>query len=520
MSRSFSTETMSVRWWPAAAILTLASLVMLFIWGFLEAPRQEKNIISAFVFIASTALLLIWWCFLSRIRMRLRLGAVVSLVAVLGLATQIFEIVGVSGDLVPIIRLKSEKVQEMPSDSTPVPASIPSTGTVEEVQSSFPQFLGPDRNAILTGIALSSEQIRTAPQELWRQAVGQGWSGFVVEGSFAYTQEQEGEKEAVTCYQLASGTLIWKFTYSAEYASVIAGNGPRSTPTIAGNYLVTLGSTGVLTCLERFSGKLIWSHDVVQENGAGIPEWGVSASPLVAGKEVTVPVGDKGKNGLQVFNLETGSLIRSYPSISSSYSSPILARWDDHTQMLYMHHRGVAGFAVDRDEKLWDMAWGNHYPDVALPLVLPGMKVFISSGYGVGCSLLQLKVNHDELWSVETIWKHRSMKAKFTNLVTRDGYVYGLDDGMMACISLEDGTRQWKEGRYGHGQMFLLDNVMMVLSEKGDIIWMEINPREAKVISQWHALDGKTWNPPCLAWPYLLLRNDQEAVCYQFSTSE
>ena len=108
------------------------------------------------------------------------------------------------------------------------------------------------------------------------------------------------------------------------------------------------------------------------------------------------------------------------------------------------------------------------------------------------------------------------MKAKFTNVVERDGYIYGLDDGIMACVNLETGERQWKEGRYGHGQILTLDNAILLLSERGDIVWLEINPTQANELNRWHAIDGKTWNPPCLAWPYLLVRNNQEAVCFQF----
>ena len=115
----------------------------------------------------------------------------------------------------------------------------------------------------------------------------------------------------MTCYQLSTGSLLWEYSYLADYSSVIAGNGPRATPTISGDFLVTMGSTGVLNCLKRSDGELIWSHDVIEEAQAKIPEWGFSPSPLVMQSQVIVPTGEGGESGLRVYDLETGSLVRS-----------------------------------------------------------------------------------------------------------------------------------------------------------------------------------------------------------------
>ncbi len=514
MADSKNNSSRSIRWWPSWVIGTLAIIAFAYVWEFRDAPRQEKNIQSAVITIITSILLLVWWIFFSRAKWKHRLSIVLVLALLVGIGTQFFEIIGVSGDLVPIIRFKSSTSQQSAIEKVD---SAVDFGSMPRAEQSFLQFLGSNRNAVLPGVNIPREQMQTPPKELWRQPIGQAWSGFVVEGPLAYTQEQAGDQEAITCYQLSNGNLIWQHAHEANYQSVIAGNGPRATPTIAGDHLVTMGSTGVLNCFDKSSGEVLWSHNVIEDTKAKIPEWGFSPSPLVIESEVIVPSGEGGESGLRVYDLKTGSLLRTYPALSASYSSPILAQWGEQSQILYLHHKGVAGLSTTSDQMLWDMAWGTQYPDVAVPVVLPESKVFITSGYGVGCALLELSANESGEWTAKQIWKQRTMKAKFTNVVTRDGFVYGLDDGMMACIDLETGRRQWKEGRYGHGQMFLLDNAIMILSEKGDIVWLEINPKQSEVIAQWHALDGKTWNPPCLAWPYLLLRNDQEAVCYQFS---
>ena len=107
------------------------------------------------------------------------------------------------------------------------------------------------------------------------------------------------------------------------------------------------------------------------------------------------------------------------------------------------------------------------------------------------------------------------MKAKFSNVIAAGEFIYGLDDGILACIDLQEGERQWKSGRYGHGQMILVDNLLLITTEKGDVVLVEPNPEEHKELARFSAIKGKTWNNPALAGPHLLVRNNQEAACYE-----
>jgi outer membrane protein assembly factor BamB len=505
------------RWWPFIGILCLACAALVYVWNFRDVPRQEKNINSAVIGIATLALSLIWWTLFSRIKWRVRIAGVILVAACLVVGSQLFEITGVSGDLVPIIGLKSSSGSSASLPSNPPvqikPDDMPPLDLIERP---FTQFLGSDRNTQIKGLNASPDHIQKIPKEIWRQPIGDAWSGFVAMEGFVYTQEQTVDQESVTCYAVHNGKLIWRYDYPAAYESVIAGSGPRSTPALTENRIIAVGSTGQLTCLDRSSGELIWSHSVVEDNSAKVPEWGFSPSPLIWQEKVIVPSGMQGQDGLRVYALDTGELERSYPQVPSSYSSPIVTTIADHEIILYFHDRGLAAFATDTDQKIWDHPWGTSHPDVALPVVLSNNRVFISSGYGVGCALLEIQSTETGNWTIEERWKTMGMKAKFTNVVERDGYIYGLDDGIMACVNLETGERQWKQGRYGHGQILTLDNAILLLTERGDIVWLEINPTQAKELNRWHAIDGKTWNPPCLAWPYLLVRNNQEAVCFQF----
>ena len=99
--------------------------------------------------------------------------------------------------------------------------------------------------------------------------------------------------------------------------------------------------------------------------------------------------------------------------------------------------------------------------------------------------------------------------------VEHDGYVYGLDDGVLVCLDPATGERCWKKGRYGHGQIILAEDLLLVTTEKGEVILIEPNPEEFRLLGSMAPFEGKTWNPPALAGSLLLLRTDSEAVLYE-----
>ncbi|NKB68603.1 MAG: hypothetical protein GKR89_16190 [Candidatus Latescibacteria bacterium] len=152
---------------------------------------------------------------------------------------------------------------------------------------------------------------------------------------------------------------------------------------------------------------------------------------------------------------------------------------------------------------------------MAQPLPLPGNRLLASSGYGVGSKLFTLGRSGSGVLQPALVWESIRLKAKFSNFVHRQGYIYGLDDGILTCIDVQDGSRQWKGGRYGHGQLMLVDDLLLIQAEQGDLILVKAQPEGLTEVARMPALQGKTWNNPALAPPYLLVRNHLEAACYR-----
>ena len=99
--------------------------------------------------------------------------------------------------------------------------------------------------------------------------------------------------------------------------------------------------------------------------------------------------------------------------------------------------------------------------------------------------------------------------------VVRGGSAYGLDDGILTCLDLETGARRWKAGRYGHGQVLLVEDLLLVQAEDGTLALVEATPEGHRELGRFRPLKDKTWNNPALAGKYLLVRNDHEAACYE-----
>lgn len=508
-----------VRWWPGLVILGLAVAVTIGIRFWPNTSFQQKNIATAQVVIVSLFLALLWVLFFSRLRWSMRLGIFGGVVSVIGLMAGLFRIHGVTGDLLPILEWRWKPSDPM---ATPVSEPPPPAGRKEllaQTTNDFPQFLGPQRNATVTGPPLAHDWKAQPPEKLWSQSVGPAWSGFAVLGNYAVTQEQRGADEMVVAYDLPTGKVLWSHADKAHYNTIIAGEGPRATPTIANNRVYTLGATGLLNCLDLTTGARIWSKDIIKDNQATVNGWGMSGSPLVINQKVVVNAGGADGRSLVAYDAATGDFVWGGGNAGADYSSPLLATLAGIRQIL-IFARSVSAHDEVSGEVLWEYPWPGGHPHIAMPVILPGDRVLVTSGYGTGSELLQIRRGTDGKWSATRLWKSIRLKAKFTNVVYRDGFIYGLDDGILVCLDAADGSLKWKEGRYGHGQVILSGSLLLVTDEGGDIVLVEPVPEAHRELTRFTALHGKTWNPPALAGEYLVVRNDKEAVCYRLPTAK
>jgi outer membrane protein assembly factor BamB len=106
------------------------------------------------------------------------------------------------------------------------------------------------------------------------------------------------------------------------------------------------------------------------------------------------------------------------------------------------------------------------------------------------------------------------MKNQFTSSVLHEGFIYGLDESILACLDAETGDLKWKGGRYGFGQVMLASGHLIVLTEDGNLALVRATPERHHEITRFSVLDGKTWNHPAIADGYLLVRNLREMAAF------
>jgi outer membrane protein assembly factor BamB len=504
-----SPQVVRVRWRWALGICIVAAIALIVAWAS-DVSRQQHMLVTMIISVVTLFLHLVWAVLFSRFPGRARIAIFSgAAIVIIGLVNSL-QISGVTGDLVPILRWRWKKaptaMAESPRKAETAPRKVSTAN--------FPQFLGPNRNGIIPGILLETNWTAHPPQELWRHAVGSAWTGFVVEDGIAVTQEQRGEDELVTAYELESGKLIWTHTDSTRYFTTLGGEGPRANPTIANKRIYTFGATGILNCLDLATGKAIWTINAVAEDSASVPSWGFAGAPLVHAGLVIVNVGGKDGRSLVAHDANTGKFVWGGGNDSAGYSSPTVMELAGSKLVVLFNHAQVEGHDLATGKILWEHPWRNGTPHCAMPIQITPNRLLASQGYGYGSELLEV-TRTNEAWTVEGIWKSNRLKSKFANLVLYDGYVYGLDDGVLVCLDAATGERKWQGERHGHGQMLLVGEVILLMAENGEVLLIQLAPTEERPLAQFRALNSKTWNPPALAGEYLLVRNDLEAACFK-----
>ena len=398
---------------------------------------------------------------------------------------------------------------------------------VSDPKVDFPAFQGPARDAVLPDAKLDRDWTSHPPKQLWRQEIGAGWSGFVVVGGYAFTQEQRGEDECVVCRDLTTGKELWVHSEKAPYEGKpryegMGGPGPRCTPTVEDGRVYTVGATGIFNCLDAATGHRIWMHNIVTENGGSVAGHGVCGSPLIVGNLVVVAPTGKPAGSLAAYDRVTGKLAWCTGVNNASYATPMLASVAGVEQILNYDEHGLTGHDPVTGKVLWHFVWSSDEPICSQPIPNAGApdQILVTIGYGKGSALIKVSCAADGKWNVEQLWESKRMKTKFTTAVAHNGYVYGLDDGIMQCIEMKTGRQMWKGGHYSHGQILLAGNTIIVQTEPGPVVLLDTNPKQLTELGTLPALSSKTWNCPALAGKYLLLRNDHEAACYEVSLAK
>ena len=492
--------------------------------------RGSRLSLTGLLLAITIVLVLGWFLFLPAIRWSTRRNVMVFLgLVVVGTLVAVRR-VEFSGDMKPTFDFRwmpdrADVLEAHRARQRPAADAATELVMVETSAHDVLEFRGPRRDGIVEGVKLARDWTAHPPKLVWRQPVGGGYAGFVVAGPLAITIEQRRDKEAIVAYDFDSGRERWVFDYPALFSETAGGDGPRATPTIHQGQVYSLGATGVLTCVDLASGRGVWSVNVLEENGAANLDWAMAGSPLVLGEVVLVnPGNQKGtaeSRAIAAYDLATGKRAWAAGEAKAGYASLMLASVAGAQQIIIFDGVGLAGFDAAERVELWRVPWNSQFGiNASQPVVVGDDRLFITSASGA--ALVQVAAADAGKWTAEIVWKNNKLKSSYGCPIVFQERVYGIDESLLACLDLASGRQLWKarSGNYGHGQLLLCGDLLVVLAETGELALVEASPEQFHELGRIQAIDGKTWNNPTLAGSRILVRNHLEMAAYDLATEQ
>ncbi len=384
----------------------------------------------------------------------------------------------------------------------------------------WPQLLGPARDGRSAEKDLLDTWPARGPVVVWKHDVGQGFASPVIAGDRLILFHRVAGDDVVECLSASTGKEKWRVTTPTTYRDDYGkGDGPRSTPVIAGERVFTLGPAGQLVCRDLKTGKKQWDKSLLDDYTVKKSYFGVGTSPIVEGKNLLVNVGGDNGAGIVALNLETGKEAWKATDHDASYASPIAATIDGVRHVFFFTREGLASIDPANGKVRFTKRWRARIAtsvNAASPVLLGGDHLFLSSCYDTGAILLKVKKDR-----VEEVWKNKeSLNCHFSTPVAVGDQLYGFEGrqeegGQLRCIDWKTGKVRWTENAYGCGSVIAAGDKLFVLGENGDLGLVKADPSKYQEKARFGALGKSVRGHLALANGMLYARDGSKLVCWK-----
>lgn len=379
----------------------------------------------------------------------------------------------------------------------------------------WPQWRGANRDGISKETGLLKQWPDGGPPLVWKATgAGRGYSSFSIAKGRLYTMGLRGDREYLIAFDVANGKEVWATAHGSAYRNN-RGDGPRGTPTIDGERLYALGGSGDLSCLDVRSGKVIWSMNVLSKFGGSNIRWGISESPLVIGDKVLVNAGGPGAS-IVALKKADGALIWKSQSDEAGYSSAIPVQVGATTQVIFFTGNRAVGLDVRDGKLLWEYTRpSNDVANVATP-VARSNRVWISSDYGTGGGLVEIKADG----KAQEIYFTKDMRNHHSSSILIGDHLYGFSSAILTAMRFDTGEVAWRDRSVGKGSLTYADGHLYCFSENGVVGLVEATPTAYREKGRFQIQQGSlpTWTHPVVAGGRLYIR-DQDTI-YAFDVRE
>lgn len=386
----------------------------------------------------------------------------------------------------------------------------------------WPQWRGPNRDGCSADTGLQKEWPAGGPPLAWKATgLGDGYACVAVVGERIYTAGERGDSSFVLALNRADGKPVW----SAKLGKAGAPGdpkfeGPRGTPTLDGDLVFAVGQWGDMVCLESATGKEKWRKAFTADFGGRQPNWGYSESPLVDGNKVLVtPGGDQGS--VVALDRVSGAVVWRSKDFKDNphYSSLIIAENGGVRQYIQLTPASVAGIASQDGALLWRAPRRGDVAVIPTPIYHDGF-VYVTSGYGAGCSLFQIAAAAGSFKATQ-VYANKVVVNHHGGAILVGDCVYSYSDGKgWTCQDFKTGVAKWQEKeKLGKGSLVYADGHFYLRQEggKGTVVLIEATPagyKEHGRFDQPGRSDKSSWPHPVVTGGRLYLRDQDVLLCY------
>lgn len=381
----------------------------------------------------------------------------------------------------------------------------------------WPQWRGPNRDDVSTETGLLKQWPAGNPPLLWKvTGLGAGHAGISVAARRVFTMGDKGGSSFAMALEEADGKLIWTTKVGKPGGGPA---GPRSTPTVSGDCVYVLGQFGDLVCLQVADGKEVWRKNLERDFGGRCGGWNYTESPLVDGDQLVCTPGSA-QGSMVALNKKSGELVWQTKGWKdpAEYSSPLVEEIGGVRQYIQLTGENVVGVEAATGKVLWRAPRHGETATVPTP-IFHDDKVYVASGYGIGCNLFQITKTGGEFKAKE-VYANKVMVNHHGGVVRVGEYLYGYSDGKgWVCQEFQTGRLIWSAKGVGKGSLTSADGYLYLRSEagKGSIALVEATPdgyKEKGRFDQPERSSENSWPHPVIAGGKLYIRDQAALFCY------
>lgn len=412
--------------------------------------------------------------------------------------------------LVTAVTVTAQRRQTRTQPKAPAPA--PKASALE-----WPQWGGPNRDFKVAAQGIN--WAGGAPKQLWSRTLGEGHSAILADGPRLYTMYSSGARETVIALDATTGKTVWEFPYDAntQGMNMGQGNGPHSTPLIAGNLIYTIGVKGTLHALDKSNGRMVWKRDLWTEYGGHFEDRGYSSSPVAYKNTIIVPVGGKSGQCLMAFDQQTGNVVWKNINFTPAPASPIIINVGGQDQIVHFGSNEVYGADATNGNLLWSHP---HKTDYGLNISTPVWDaadglLFISSAYGTGSRMLQLTRSGNQT-AAKQIWANNRMRVHFGTAIRVGDLVYGssgdFGPAFFTAINVKNGEVAWQDRALARASFVLADNKFVILDEDGTLAVASPGQGGLQIQAKAPVMKNLAWTVPTVVGTKAYLRDRRTIV--------